>query len=92
MTAPPSHDDQSPEPDTPRVIDVDARGQACPMPIALLARALRPLEPGRRVRLWATDPAVVPDLQAWSASTGHLLRQVAPRDGVWIALVEKRGA
>ena len=69
---------------------VDARGMACPMPIAMLARALRPLAPGARVRLLATDAAVVPDLQAWSAATGHLLRGVAPREGVWIALIEKR--
>ncbi|HLT28623.1 MAG TPA: sulfurtransferase TusA family protein [Myxococcaceae bacterium] len=89
MSAPPSQDDST-SGTAPKVIDVDARGQACPMPIALLAKALRPLQGGARVRLLATDPAVVPDLQAWSAATGHLLRQVAPRDGVWIALVEKR--
>ena len=90
MSAPPSQDGPTSAPAGPKVLDVDARGQACPMPIALLAKALRPLKGGARVRLWATDPAVVPDLQAWSAATGHLLRQVAPRDGVWIALVEKR--
>lgn len=63
---------------------------ACPMPIAMLARAIRGLAPGARLRLLATDAAVVPDLQAWSAATGHLLRAVAPREGVWIALIEKR--
>lgn len=71
--------------------EVDARGQACPMPIALLAKALRSLPPGARVRLLATDPAVVADLQAWSAATGHLLCGVAPREEVWTAVVQKRG-
>lgn len=71
--------------------EVDARGMACPMPIVVLARAVRSLPGGVRLRLLATDPAVVPDLQAWCVSTGHLLLGVATAGGVWTALVQTRG-
>jgi tRNA 2-thiouridine synthesizing protein A len=71
--------------------EVDARGLACPMPIVHLARTVRSLPGGVRVRLLATDPAVVPDLQAWCSATGHLLQGVAAGGGVWTAVVQTRG-
>ncbi|MCI0573809.1 MAG: sulfurtransferase TusA family protein [Myxococcaceae bacterium] len=70
--------------------EVDARGLACPMPIVVLARAVRSLPGGVRVQLLATDPAVVPDLQAWSVATGHLLLEVATSGGVWTAVIQTR--
>jgi TusA-related sulfurtransferase len=49
---------------------VDARGQACPMPIVLLARALRVHS---EALLWADDPATRADLLAFCAATGAIL-------------------
>jgi tRNA 2-thiouridine synthesizing protein A len=72
-------------------IEVDARGRPCPMPVVMLARALRGLPSGSRLKVLATDPAVVPDLQAWSSATGHLLLTVATSGGVWTVVVQKRG-
>jgi tRNA 2-thiouridine synthesizing protein A len=71
--------------------EVDARGMACPMPVVVLARTVRSLPGGLRLRLLATDPAVVPDLQAWSLATGHQLLEVAATQGVWSAIIRTRG-
>ena len=64
------------------MLRVDARRLACPLPIARLAQALRPLAPGVEVELVATDPAVQGDLPAFCAATGHeLLSLEAIADG-----------
>lgn len=48
---------------------VDAREQACPGPITELARAYRRAKVGDVIELWATDPGVKPDVQAWAEKT-----------------------
>lgn len=52
---------------------LDCKGMLCPMPIVKLAKAVKELEPGQVILLEATDPGAVPDVQAWSKSTGHPL-------------------
>ena len=51
--------------------DVDARGLRCPLPVIRLARLAAALPPGRRVLVWATDPAAVADIPAWCRMRGH---------------------
>jgi tRNA 2-thiouridine synthesizing protein A len=48
---------------------VDSRGSACPGPITDLARAYRRSKVGDVIELWATDPGVKGDVQAWAAKT-----------------------
>lgn len=50
---------------------VDSRGSACPGPITDLAMAYRRSKVGDVIELWATDPGVKPDVQAWAAKTGN---------------------
>jgi tRNA 2-thiouridine synthesizing protein A len=50
---------------------VDAKGLLCPMPIVRLSKAVREMDPGEVVLLEATDPGAVPDVAAWSRSTGN---------------------
>lgn len=50
---------------------VDSRGSACPGPITDLALAYRRSKVGDVLELWATDPGVKPDVQAWAAKTGN---------------------
>lgn len=72
-------------------LTVDARGKACPLPIVELAKALRQAGEGAVVELWATDPAVDPDVRAFCASTGHTLLSLS-RDGEhYLARIRKHG-
>jgi tRNA 2-thiouridine synthesizing protein A len=48
---------------------VDARGSACPGPITDLAMAYRRSKVGDILELWATDPGMKADVQAWAAKT-----------------------
>ncbi len=55
-------DTSSPAPDE---MLVDARGLNCPMPVIELAKAIRDLPTGHRVRLLATDSTARVDVPVW---------------------------
>jgi tRNA 2-thiouridine synthesizing protein A len=57
---------------------VDARGLACPLPLALAKRAMDRLPPGETLIVLATDPEAPIDIGAWAAREGHALDE---RDG-----------
>ncbi len=59
---------------------VDARGLACPLPLALAKREMDGLEPGQTLLVLATDPEAPIDLGAWAAREGHGCLQ-RERDG-----------
>ena len=66
---------------------VDARGKPCPMPIVMLARALKDNE---AVWLWADDPAVEADLRSFCAATGNQLVGQSAAGRLIKALVRRR--
>jgi tRNA 2-thiouridine synthesizing protein A len=59
---------------------LDARGLACPLPLALAKRELAELEPGGKLRVLATDPEAPIDLAAWAADEGHAFAEHGPGD------------
>lgn len=70
---------------------IDARETFCPVPILHLARALRTVQAGTTVTLLATDPAVEKDLEAFCASTGHVLVSFSSEARMMTAQVRKAG-
>ncbi len=50
---------------------VDSRGTACPGPITDLALAYRDAKVGDVIEMWATDPGIKADMQAWAEKTGN---------------------
>jgi tRNA 2-thiouridine synthesizing protein A len=53
------------------VTTVDARGLACPLPLAMAKRRMARLRPGDILVVLATDPEAPVDLAAWAAQEGH---------------------
>lgn len=53
------------------VLELDCRGQRCPLPILALARAWPEVEPGGVVAVVATDPAAGTDVAAWCRLRGQ---------------------
>lgn len=53
--------------------ELDCSGLACPMPILKTKKAVDGLETGQVLKMVATDPGSLPDIQAWTAKTGHEL-------------------
>jgi TusA-related sulfurtransferase len=54
---------------------VDARGLACPLPLALAKRRMDELAPGETLIVLATDREAPIDLGAWAAREGHRFAQ-----------------
>lgn len=52
---------------------LDCTGLLCPIPVVRTAKAIREIAVGQVLRMIATDPGSVPDMQAWSRQTGHEL-------------------
>ncbi|MEM4771654.1 MAG: sulfurtransferase TusA family protein, partial [Thermoplasmatales archaeon] len=55
---------------------IDSRGAACPGPITDLARAYRNSKVGDILELWATDPGVKADTEAWAKKTGNEILEI----------------
>ena len=73
-------------------IELDARGLNCPLPVLRARKSMRALKPGATLRLLATDPGAVRDVQAMCEATGDRLLDSKEADGVFIFRVEKAGS
>lgn len=53
--------------------ELDCSGMACPMPILKTKKAVDGLQVGQVLKMIATDPGSLPDVQAWTSKTGQEL-------------------
>jgi tRNA 2-thiouridine synthesizing protein A len=52
---------------------LDCSGLACPMPILKTKKAIDGLTIGQILKMIATDPGSISDMNAWTQKTGHEL-------------------
>ena len=52
---------------------LDASGLSCPLPVLKTKKALNDMTSGQVLKIIATDPGSVKDMQAFSNQTGHAL-------------------
>ncbi|GAB5452747.1 MAG: sulfurtransferase TusA family protein [Halioglobus sp.] len=71
------------------VVEVDARGLECPMPLLKAKRALNSLSSGEQLRVLATDSGSVRDFEVFARQSGHRLLQSNEQDGVYCYLLQK---
>ena len=71
------------------LIEVDATGLMCPMPLLKAKRALSAMHVGQRLRVLATDQGSVRDFQVYAEQSGHLLLDSDVADGLYTHLLEK---
>jgi tRNA 2-thiouridine synthesizing protein A len=71
------------------LVEVDATGLACPMPLLQAKRALNAMQLGQRLRVLATDQGSVRDFRVFAEQSGHLLLDRTEVDGVYTYLIEK---
>jgi len=69
---------------------LDARGKSCPLPIVLTAKAVKQISVGEDLTILADDRAFLPDIEAWCKKTGHELRGIQSKDGLFEATVRRR--
>lgn len=69
---------------------IDCLGLRCPMPVVKVKRAIKGLEIGQIVEMIATDPGVIPDMEAWERQTRHeVLTAEERKDETFRFLVRK---
>ncbi len=69
--------------------ELDARGLVCPLPVLKARKALKQLEVGERLRIQATDPGSVRDMDSFCSSQGHKLIESGEHDGVFTFVLQK---
>ncbi len=54
-------------------VELDCSNLSCPMPILKTKKAVDGMQVGQVLKMIATDPGSLPDLNAWTAKTGQEL-------------------
>lgn len=71
------------------MVELDACGLDCPMPLLKAKRALNGMESGQRLLVRATDQGSIRDFQVFAQQSGHSLLSTDERDGVYTHLLQK---
>lgn len=70
--------------------ELDARGLSCPLPILRTKKALNDLASGQVLKVVATDPGSVKDMQAFANQTGNTLLGSAEESNDFVFYLKKR--
>ena len=70
--------------------EIDCRGLNCPMPILKTKKAVDGLKSGQVLKMLATDPGSVNDVQSWSKRTENKLLDHSEDGGVYSFLIQKK--
>ncbi len=70
--------------------ELDCIGLACPMPILKTKKAIDGLQTGQVLKMIATDPGSLPDIQAWTSKTGHELLDHESEGDKFIFYIRKK--
>ena len=70
--------------------ELDARGLSCPLPILKTKKALSDLTSGQVLKVVATDPGSIKDMQAFANQTGNPLLSSAEENKVYVFFLKKK--
>ena len=70
--------------------ELDARGLNCPLPILRTKKALAGMTSGDILKVIATDPGSVKDMQAFAKQTGNELVNSAEAGGEYTFFMKKK--
>jgi tRNA 2-thiouridine synthesizing protein A len=70
--------------------ELDARGLSCPLPILKTKKALNDLASGQVLKVVATDPGSVKDMQAFANQTGNPLLSTAEEAKDYVFFLRKK--
>jgi len=71
-------------------LELDCRGLNCPLPILKTKKAVDGLSSGQVLKMLATDPGSVNDVQSWSKHTENTLLDHSEDGGVYSFLIQKK--
>ena len=70
--------------------ELDARGLSCPLPILKTKKSLNELVSGQVLKILATDPGSVKDMEAFSNQTGHPLLSAVEENKAFVFYLKKK--
>ena len=70
--------------------ELDARGLSCPLPILKTKKALNELASGQVLKVMATDPGSIKDMQAFASQTGNPLLSSAEENKDYVFFLRKK--
>jgi tRNA 2-thiouridine synthesizing protein A len=71
------------------LVELDARGLLCPMPLLQAKRALNAMTAGQRLQVLATDQGSVRDFRVFAEQSGHILLASDEVGGVYRHVLQK---
>ena len=69
---------------------LDCSGLSCPMPILKTKKAMDKLQSGQVLKMIATDPGSLPDVEAWTSKTGNELLGHEEDNGTFTFYIKKK--
>lgn len=69
--------------------ELDARGLNCPLPILRTKKAINSLTSGQILKVIATDPGSVRDMEAFCKQTGNTLISTSETNGEYTFMIQK---
>jgi tRNA 2-thiouridine synthesizing protein A len=69
--------------------EFDASGLACPLPIVKTKKSLNGMQPGQVLRVIATDPGSVCDMEAFAEQTGNTLLSSGTENNKYVFFLKK---
>ena len=72
-------------------LELDCRGMICPLPILKTKKALSGLAGGDVLRMVATDPGSIADMEAFSRRTGNQIVDQSKDGGEFVFFIRKIG-
>ena len=70
--------------------ELDCRGLKCPLPILRTKKAIDRMVSGKVLKMVATDPGSINDMNAWTSRTGNALVDSSQGEGEFIFYVRKK--
>lgn len=70
--------------------ELDTRGLSCPLPILKTKKSLNGLASGQVLKIVATDPGSVKDMQAFARQTGHVLMSANEDNKEFVFYMKKK--
>jgi tRNA 2-thiouridine synthesizing protein A len=70
--------------------ELDTSGLSCPLPVLKAKKTLNDMASGQVLKIIATDPGSVKDMQSFSRQTGHPLLSSTEEGKSFIFLLKKR--
>ena len=70
--------------------ELDARGMNCPLPVLKTKKTIDGMAAGQILKVIATDPGSVNDMDSWARRTGNEIVEREENDGEFVYFIKKK--